>query len=94
MFYYFLLHRDLGNECWMKSKLYIDIDIVKFGRPIPYKYVVYSPSREGANQYEYFHDSPKNLLTDRCLIVPQDSCMPNGKSNSVIIIEEHNNGHL
>lgn len=60
----------------MRCILYIDVDVIK--REIPYKYVVFSPNRKGANVYEYFHDVSKHSLTNRCLVVPPENCRPKG----------------
>ena len=74
--------RDLGDQYWMKCKVYIDIGVVKSG-PIPYKYVVYSANRKDANEFEFFHDSPKKITTDRCLAVPCEECKPKGMNHAV-----------
>ncbi len=71
--------RDLGESYWMRCTLYVDLDLVKNIKPVPYKYTVYTPSRKDANIFEWFHDCPKKSgSTDRCLIVPSEYCKPKG----------------
>lgn len=68
------------NRCWMRCTLYFDVPIVHHGRPIAYKYIVFSQSRKEANAYEYFHEFSRRAgNTNRCLKVPVDVSRSRGK---------------
>ena len=67
----------------MQCKLYIGVDVVHFGRPIAYKYLVYSPRRADHHPYEYICDPPHDKeAVNRCLTVPGERCHPKGKATS------------
>lgn len=70
----------------MQCTLYIDVDIVKNGRTVAYKYVIYSPNRKDARPYEFFHDHPRRSgYTNRCLIVPLNRGEPKGNVDSKLL---------
>ncbi len=67
----------------MRCTLYVDFDVVKDEKLIPYKYAILTPSR---HRYEWFHE--KNELTDRCLIVPHDCCKPKGMVLLLLVLHD------
>lgn len=71
----------------MQCKLDFDVSLLKFERPIPYKYLIYIPKsgeKPTSDAYEYLHDAPSSYgsgyITNRCLVVPTDNCKAKGIS--------------
>ena len=69
----------------MRCTLNINIDLLKNGRPIAYKYVIRSPNRKGFNPYDFLHAPTKkyNCNINRCLIVPTRYCHQKGTGSRI-----------
>ena len=74
--------RDVGaNKWWMKCTISIDREIIRYGKPIAYKYAIHSPklmsSRKKPHPYEYLHNCSYMLYgrgpINRCLQIPRDT---------------------
>ena len=68
----------------MRCTLNFDVTLLKFSRPIPYKYLIYVPrsgSRPTHEAYEYLHNAPSHGsgYINRCLVIPSDKCKAKGK---------------
>ena len=59
----------------MQCTLNIGVEVIHYGSPVAYKYVVYSPRRTAHKEhpYEFLHQSPKiSGHVNRTLRVPRD----------------------
>ena len=65
-----------GDNSWMQCTLNIATELVANGRPIPYKYLIKSPSfveaySKKAKPFEYLQGCPRlSDIPNRCLEVP------------------------
>ena len=55
----------------MQCTLNIDIEVLKTSS-VPYKYIIFSPLRQGKEKFEFIHNSPGYGITNRCLLIPKN----------------------
>lgn len=67
----------------MRCTLNFDVTLLKFGKPLAYKYLVYvpQPGKRPTNEaYEYLHNAPSrgDGYINRCLVIPTENCKAKG----------------
>lgn len=73
--FFIYIYRDGGDYLWIALTVNIDLDLIRYGHPIPYKYVIL-PQHEVDVIYELLLCSKQ--IANRALIVPTCDCQPKG----------------
>lgn len=68
----------------MQCTLNFDVDLLRSGDSIPYKYLIYAGQQPTSGAWERLHNAPSHGsgFINRCLVIPRDKCKAKGIANS------------